>query len=171
MNLIAHYKDLYEKALELTREQEKAIRQMEKEKEKTLSYEQEVIGLRNFLYQSENNSHAETSADEADSFEADLSYLKEKRLALFGGHPNFLTKMKEVLPDIRILNPDEKNKNLSFVSNQTAVFVFTDYFNHGFYYRLVKSLPAGLPLIYLNPTVNVEQTIQNMAKQMRERLK
>lgn len=164
------YKDLYEKALELTREQEKAIRQMEKEKEKTLSYEQEVIGLRNFLYQLEKDAQAGASIDAADSFEADLSFLKENRIALFGGHPNFLTKIKEVLPDIRILNPDEKNKSLSFVSNQNAVFVFTDYFNHGFYYRLVKSLPAGLPLIYLKPTVNVEQTIQNMAKQMRERL-
>lgn len=151
------YKDLYERSLKENENLSKQISQLERKIDKQASYEQEIVGLRNFLYQQQTEAVSEVST----SLENMVEFLQEHSFAIFGGHPNFTQKIKELLPNVRFITPDDQNKSFKFVSNMTILFVFTEYFNHSTYYKLLKEIGGERTrLVYLPKTVNREMTIQ-----------
>lgn len=153
------YKDLYERSLKENDKLKKQIGQLEQKAAKQASHEQEIVGLRNFLYQQQTE---ETPAASSINVNDMTAFLQEHSFAIFGGHPNFTQKLKELLPGVRFIAPDDQNKSFKFVSNLNVLFVFTDYFNHGTYYKLLKSIGEQTRLVYLPKNVNIELTIQYM---------
>lgn len=151
-------KKLQEQVKELTR----TLKQKEEKEKKIISYESEVIGLRNFLYRSQNEIEPVTK----NTPEENKEILNNHSFVVFGGHPVFTNKLKLALPNTRFVSSDEGNISFSFVKNIDVVFVFSEYFNHGMYYKLIKSLPDSAKIIYLPKTVNVNQTLDFMVNEL-----
>lgn len=149
---------LQEQVKELTRK----LKQKEEKEKKIISYESEVIGLRNFLYRSQTGAIPITR----NTPEENQEILRQYSFVIFGGHPIFTNKLKSALPDTRFVSSDEGNISFSFIKNIDVVFVFSEYFNHGMYYKLMKSLSDSTKIIYLPKTVNVNQTLDFMVNEL-----
>lgn len=162
----ARLTDLHATSVNLNQELRHRLDHSEKRAERLASFEQEVIGLRNYVY-SQQTDPAETNT--ATGTESDwLKTIQSYQIAVFGGHTTFTSKLKEVLPDVRFIGPEESGKNFKFVQNLDAVFVFTEYFNHGTYYKLLKQLDDTTRLIYLPKIVNRDRTLSFMATALTE---
>lgn len=148
-------------------ELERKLRQAELQNEEDDSLKKEVISLRNYAYQYQQEFNPEE--EEANSVSV-LTELKEwttqHPAVIFGGHPNMVNKLKGELPELSYRDVDSINRDLEFLQKQEVVFLITNYFNHPFYYKLMKELQS-LPdtrLIYLTGYPNTERTMREMWK-------
>ncbi|WP_260857520.1 hypothetical protein [Bacillus thuringiensis] len=144
---------------------EKQVKELEKQNSRlesdveTLSKEKkELSSLRSFIY----GMNSEIPQDSA-SVDDIIDSLKNVKIAIFGGHPNWQLKIKEYLPHVRVIDVDSLNKSISFIKNMDYVFVNTHYFNHTFYEKIMKEINrTKAELVYLNRTTNTEMTLTEM---------
>lgn len=144
---------------------EKQVKELEKQNSRlesdveTLSKEKkELSSLRSFIY----GMNSEIPQDSA-SVDDIIDSLKNVKIAIFGGHPNWQLKIKEYLPHVRVIDVDSLNKSISFIKNMDYVFVNTHYFNHTFYEKIMKEVNrTNAELVYLNRTTNTEMTLMEM---------
>ena len=96
----------------------------------------ELVALRNFMY---NLEHEEYNDTEISIYEK-IDYIKSKKIAIFGGHPNWHSKLKEVFSDIVVVAPERVNIDFSFVDNMDCAFIHSSYCNHSMYNKLMSRL-------------------------------
>lgn len=144
-------------------ELEKKLKQKEIEIKEEESLKKEVVALRNYAHQ-----HQEEIPDVTTNDVAEVTLLKdwakEHRAVVFGGHPNLVNKLKSEMPTMEYRDVDTLNRDLDFLQNQEVVFLVTNYFNHPFYYKLMSELQK-LPqtkLVYLSGYPNTERTMNEM---------
>jgi hypothetical protein len=143
------------------RKTQKTLQMNQVEMEKNDSSTKELAALRAYMYNSQqvNVVKEETATDRI------LSDLKVKRVAVFGGHPNWRNKLKEVLPNYTFIDVDSINRELTFVDNMDAVFVNYDHFNHKFYERLMKHMSRNDTILhYLSGSSNTDIIIRDIHK-------
>ena len=144
-------------------ELERKLKASEQQIEEGESLKKEVVALRNYAYQ-----HQQEIEPETDDVVSQVTRLRgwtaKHKSVLFGGHPNTVNKLKSELPDVEFRDVDTLNRDLEFLKNQEVVFLITNYFNHPFYYKLMKELQS-LPdtkLVYLTGYPNTERTMGEM---------
>lgn len=144
-------------------ELERKLKASELQNEESESMKKEVVALRNYAYQHQQDIEPET-VDSVSQATRLKGWTAKHKTVLFGGHPNTVNKLKTELPDVEFRDVDTLNRELDFLKNQEVVFLITNYFNHPFYYKLMKEL-QGLPdtqLVYLTGYPNVERTMNEM---------
>ncbi|WP_442637694.1 hypothetical protein [Rossellomorea marisflavi] len=144
-------------------ELERKMKLMEQERKEEQSLKKEVVSLRNYAHQHQEEIPA---ADDNPIDEVKLlkDWADEHQAVVFGGHPNLVNKLKGELPSIEYRDVDTLNRDLDFLQNKEIVFLVTNYFNHPFYYKLMNEL-QGLPntkLVYLSGYPNTERTMREM---------
>lgn len=119
----------------------------------------EIVALRDFLYTSENP----TVDDQTKNIEEKLVDLKKYKIGMIGGHPNWQKKLKEIMPAVILVNPDEINKDLAFIDRLDYLFINTSIFSHAFYERVMKQVgKSEVTLHYLNASGNIKISLQEM---------
>ncbi len=92
-----------------------------------------------------------------------IAYLKHKNILLVGGHVNFQNKLTEILPNIKMFDISENNgKILKNLNTCDAIFLYTDYLNHGLYYRVMGEISNKDKIFYLDNHVNMGLTIKRI---------
>lgn len=92
-----------------------------------------------------------------------IAYLKHKNILLVGGHVNFQNKLTELLPNIKMFDVSENNgKILKNLNTCDAIFLYTDYLNHGLYYRVMSEISNKDKIFYLDSHVNMSLTIKRI---------
>lgn len=157
--------ELYDNSLKENERLRKRLEQAEKKMAKMASYEQELFGLRDYMYQNQSEVEEKEPKKTVETF---IASIQAKKVAVFGGHATFTSRLKEHLPAVRFISPDEKGKNYNFVKNLDVVYVFTEYFNHTTYYKLMNSLDETTKLVYLPKSVNLHRTLAFMAESLPE---
>ena len=155
--------DTYKRKVEnLEKELRKTKENVKKQEKKTQSmedYSKEVNALRTYIYEKEKVELKESPV----SVEQMIDSINKRDMAIFGGHPNWQQKMKEVLPTLTFIDVDELNKDISFVDRKEMVFINTAVFNHSFYRKLMTQMAKNdTKLYYLNESGNIERTITQM---------
>ncbi|MBR4606126.1 MAG: hypothetical protein IKO41_07855 [Lachnospiraceae bacterium] len=118
----------------------------------------ELSALRTFAY----NSTAEDEARETINLESAKSFLAAKRIAVIGGHPNWIAKLKNEVGDgWKFIKPSPSGTvDANFIIGMDFVFFFTDTLSHATYGKYVKACREhGVRFGYLHG-VNVEGTIR-----------
>jgi hypothetical protein len=144
-------------------ELERKLKQAELQNTEDESLKKEVVSLRNYAYQ-----HQQEITPEEVNIVSSLTELKEwtahHRAVIFGGHPNMVNKLKNELPELMYRDVDTLNRNLEFLQSQDVVFLITNYFNHPFYYKLMNELQSlpNTKLVYLTGYPNTERTMKEM---------
>jgi hypothetical protein len=140
------------------------LRKQEQKQKEMNDYSKEVHALRTYVY--------ENQKEEADnvpqiSIEEMSKEIQEHSIAIFGGHPNWKQKMKEVLPSVSFVDVDELNKDISFIDRLEFLCINTSVFNHSFYRKLMSRLNKNeTKLFYLDGRSNPERNIQKMYKEI-----
>ena len=82
-----------------------------------------------------------------------------------GGHSQWQNKMKEYLPNCRFISPDMLNFDINILSNVDIVFIYTNYLNHGMYYKVIDIIrEREIKLEYLKSNINMEIVLNQIIK-------
>jgi hypothetical protein len=134
-----------------------------KENEKINNNEKEVFALRDFIYKIEAEEVEESSL----TVEQMSDELKNLKLVVFGGHPNWQNKMKEVLPNTQFIDVDNLNIDISFTDKSNHVFINTTHFNHTFYEKIMGRLNRNnTTFSYLKGYANTKKTLEEMYQKL-----
>lgn len=118
---------------------------------------QELNSLREFVFGLDNKQEYKVK-------ELDFEGLKDLKGLIIGGHENWQRKMKELLPSFKFIPPDALNFDVSILEGVEGIFIYTNYLNHGMYYKLINEVrKKDLPLYYLNYNVNENIVLQQIA--------
>lgn len=118
----------------------------------------ELIALREFAYNQENTEHSVGSEVPMDK----VGFINSKKVAVFGGHPIWHSKLKELFPNMVLVAPEKVGLDFSFVENFDAVFVHSSYCNHSMYKKLMNVVKMSKCSLGYTSTVNMNLTINEM---------
>lgn len=153
------YKKILEQQ-EMRREKlQNTVRQMS---EKYAGEKDELIGLRNFVYQM---SEEPGKYREPESARTALDEFKKERVVVIGGHEHWRSKMKEIFPEGLFLAGNNNNFDAAVLRNKRYIIFNTDILKHSSYYRIVKEKKKGQRILYVHGN-NVERCISELEKQI-----
>lgn len=144
---------------------EKEIQRLKNELEESCKDKKELIGLRNFLYQA-------AEAPENDTHEVDIKimtdYLNQNvRGIIHGGHPNLLNKLKQLLPEWKVYQPEQKCPAQSII-NADIVVIYSNHIDHSSYNDTIRKIrDSNSKILYLNAT-NIKSFIGSLYKECRK---
>ncbi|PGK52049.1 hypothetical protein CN918_30120 [Priestia megaterium] len=149
------------------KESHKREEKLRKEQEKETAVKQEIAEenevLKKVLFKEDELLDISESTPEEDI----IKKLTNLKVVVIGGHTNYHTKLKEKLPKIRCIRPDEKTVDFSFLTGMDAVVFVTSYNNHTQFYRTKSALKnTKVPLIMIgeqpSPMDLFAQIVQDM---------
>lgn len=140
------------------RDLEKKNKILSQELNKAEEHQQELYALRSFVYSLEAE---EENSDP--SLEYMIEFIKSKRIVVVGGHPIWISKMKQSFPEIRILEASSKI-NISFdsVSKAEILMIFTYQLKHATTRRAINEAEKrNVPIRILGNQVNEDKIVLN----------
>ncbi|HBF4605152.1 TPA: hypothetical protein KOP39_002334 [Clostridioides difficile] len=140
--------------LELELLQKDKIR-LECEIKERYTSKEELVQLRNFMFNQQRQEQEEkVLIDESIN-------LKNIKAIIFGGHPNWILKMKEKLTNFEFIPANTINFNVSILDSYEYVFINTSFIGHAMYYKIIENLNRDNKLRYIN-NVNVDRAIEDI---------
>ncbi len=117
---------------------------------------EELIALRQFVYNLERTAPEDTSISMADK-EKEIA---ERKFCIIGGHTSWHRKLKAKFPKWSFIAlTDYMTITPGFLENKDKIFFFTDYINHITYNKCIAIIRnRKIPFFYLH-AVNMEQVI------------
>lgn len=167
---------LTEKAACLERQQEKFKEMLEqqeirKEKlQKTLrkmseqyaGEKEELILLRNFVYQMGGESEIKRKNRNSAGV---LEKIRKEKVIVVGGHEHWRSKMKEIFPEGLFLAGNNNNFDVSVLKNKRYIIINTDILKHSSYYRIVKEKKKEQTILYVHGN-NMDRCRAELERQM-----
>ncbi len=126
----------------------------------------ELIALRNFAYKF---TKQEDLPDEA-GIDQMQKAISEKRIAIIGGHPNWISKLKKKFPDWTYIQINESSRYISGnFGDYDKVYFFTGFISHKDYYRYVAAFrKAEVSFGYMDGEVNIDKNIAQIYQDLFE---
>ncbi|WP_394187869.1 hypothetical protein [Paenisporosarcina quisquiliarum] len=82
---------------------------------------------------------------------------------IIGGDIKWQRSLFECLPSFKFIEPDELNKDLSFIKNADVIFFNSSYNSHSMFNKVQNEIRnSNLPLHYCGPTTNIEKSIEHI---------
>lgn len=147
---------------ESSRWERKATR-LKQELENVESNKKELIVLREFIFNQQQNVSI-LLEDEPDLFQKSLELLAQKKCSVIGGHPNWIKKLKDILPHFTYLNSDSIHRDFKFLDNQELVFINIDYISHALYYKVMSEFEKNKAKVCLIRGTSFQSSITEMGK-------
>lgn len=127
----------------------------------------ELVALRNYVY----NLTQDDLADKNDDIDAMKDSIKDKRIVIIGGHPNWVAKVKREFPNWRFLSPDASGStDGSLLVNTEYIYFFTDCIKHTAYYKYINVIrKEKLSFGYIHD-INIEANIKQVYKDISNKM-
>lgn len=147
--------ELLKKELELLKSKKESL---EKEVTSFENSKKELIELRNYIF----NQEIETVEDEIKDID-----LNEINGVVFGGHTNWISKMKDILVNWTFVPTESINFDENIIKNNEYIFINTKYISHAVYYKVIKYLTNENKLRYIN-SINIDKSLEDIKKSIHE---
>ncbi|MCC0705013.1 hypothetical protein IC213_18315 [Clostridioides sp. ES-S-0049-02] len=125
---------------------------LESEIKEQYTSKEELVQLRNFMFNQQ---------QEQDVITDESINLENIKGIIFGGHPNWILKMKEKLTNFEFIPADTINFNVSILDSYEYVFINTSFIGHAMYYKIIENLNVDNKLRYIN-NINVDRAIEDI---------
>lgn len=152
-------KELLERIAVLEKENAK----LKKELNENNAMKQEVIKLRNLVFETSNTD------DEVAVTQEDLNVdvLNDKRVVILGGNQGWINNMKQILPKATFAGTESKNGRLDFINKDSIVFINTK-MKHSFYYKIKDILEkVNADYFYVKSGTNINLSLFSMVKNIK----
>lgn len=144
-------------------ELESLLKKKELYEAETESLKKEVVSLREYVFREANESTNEEWDEEVTNVAVNQEALQDVKIAVMGGHQRWHRRLKEALPQIRTVLPEETNIDLSFLRNMDIVCIETSYNNHTLYRRVMGELKQSRAKIYyMNSQMNIHKMLEEL---------
>jgi hypothetical protein len=142
----------------------KNISKLEKELKLSNENEKEFNALKELVYRNSIEESETALTDEIIDINFMLDYLSGRKIIIFGGHPNWVNKLKKYLPDVKYIDA-EKYSSYSFnnLENYDLLAICTNYIGHGLIYKIseaIKSIQSKK--VVMVDDINTEKVISTM---------
>ena len=118
-----------------TKEAENQREETKRVLDETANEHQELLDLRELIYnQANNQNQAETEAEDQS---VELPYHATQRVVVFGGHDTWLKAIKPLLPNVVFVNR-EQNPNAEIIRAADAVWIQANALSHKNYYKIIN---------------------------------
>lgn len=114
---------------------QRRIKDLEGQLQHSKAIEKEVYALREYVFFSNKDDRIIEAKDENI---VDLKQLNAVRGTIIGGHPNWQNKIKELLPNWRIVPAGINTLDANLVVNSEIVVFITSYLNHSLYEKAIE---------------------------------
>lgn len=121
----------------------KKVTMLQKELESEQQKNNELIGLRELMF------NLDRQTEYKEELHIDYDKLKSIKAVIIGGHEKWQQRMKDLLPGITFIHPDQASFDLSLLDG-VPVFFYVNYLNHSMYYRAVEYLRGKGKIHYIN---------------------
>ncbi|MCC0743981.1 hypothetical protein KGF43_15770 [Clostridioides sp. ZZV14-6044] len=115
---------------------------------------EELVQLRNFMFSKQQEQSENISTDESID-------LKNIKAIVFGGHPNWILKMKDKLINFEFISAETINFDVNMLNSYEYVFINTNFIGHAMYYKIIENLNEENKLRYIN-NINVDRVIEDI---------
>lgn len=120
---------------------------------------QEVIKLRNLVFDSTIEDEVAVSKDDLN-----IDVLNDKRVVILGGNQSWVNNMKAILPNATFAGTEAKNSGLHFINKDSIVFINTK-MKHSFYYKIKDVLEKiNVDYFYIKSGTNIDLSLFSMLK-------
>lgn len=147
---------------ELIELQEKEIARLKEELKTERENRQELNSLREFIFKLDNRAYV----DEEKAI--DYTVFDNGNFVIVGGHENWQNKLKQALPAFKFININNANFDTSIIKNADIVFIYTDYLNHGIYYRVISAMKDSDVKIHYLKQQNERLLLAEIEKAIKE---
>lgn len=123
-------------------------KKLEQKTEETAGEHEELIQLRQMMYELQKyiDDNRETTFDE--KTEISFPYTSDKNIVIFGGHPSWLRTMRQLLPEVRFIEPQE-NPDVNAIRNADVIWMQVNAMPHCFYGKIMDiARQRKLPVKY-----------------------
>ncbi|MDX5660741.1 hypothetical protein SIM64_12440, partial [Clostridioides difficile] len=118
-----------------------------------ITSKEELVQLRNFMFSKQQEYIENIPTDERD--------LKNIKAIIFGGHPNWILKMKDKLINFEFISAATINFDVNILNSYEYVFINTNYVGHAMYYKIIENLNENNKLRYIN-NINIDRAIRDI---------
>lgn len=146
---------------------ERQLSRIKRDMEQVESNKKELIALREFMFNQSNQAIEDTDSEPGD-YAKTLDILSNKACAIIGGHPNWVRKVKEILPTYTYIDVESLHKDLKYLDKKEIVFVNTDYNSHSLYHKVVAQLEKSETKLHLICGTSIQKTILAMGKALKQ---
>ena len=131
--------------------------------EKYQSEHQELVKLRNYVYNLESEQVTSDEISNDDMVKA----LSDKKILIIGGHPNWISKMKSIFPDWDYIQTENFSTiTPSITDGKDKVFFFHKFISHAEYNHFTAYMSKNnIQFGYLSK-VNIDDTITQIYKEL-----
>lgn len=154
--------ELEDMFVEKERENEKLKSAMQEMEMRHQKEREELIRLRNFVFQSDAIESCDERLEEEDE---KLKEMKAEKMVIIGGHPGWQQKMKQQFPNSQFIALNSTHFDTSMVKNKKYIVVNTDMLKHGSYYRIMAEKQKEQKVCYVHGS-NIERGIRELAMQV-----
>ena len=143
------------------KEAEEMVHRYESERE-------ELIALREFAYQTQQEEEIRNGLSEEEM----KAVIKEKKIAIIGGHVNWHNKLKQQFPDWRfVLSEASKVVDGKMLDGCDKVYFYTNHMSHVVYGKFISAVrERKIPFGYLG-SIHIESVIKQVYGDLCEELK
>lgn len=110
---------------------ERELKQYKDKEKESKIYEEELFALRNLMFSLDNQEDFENDN------KIDYDKLENAKFLIIGGHEKWQQRMKELLKNSIFIHTDNLAFDINLVNSCERVYVYTNYINHGIYYKVI----------------------------------
>lgn len=128
---------------------------LKKELDEVSQLKKELFALRTMVYRNGESKPVEMSRQEM------IEEISLYKVAVIGGHYNWVSKMREVLPKVDFIDlHDNVGRDMRKLSSYDYVVINTAFMNHSAYNKVVANIEGELR--YINTHVNIDLSIKEL---------
>lgn len=106
--------------------------------------------------------YSEEEEQEEEDIEDIMNILNNFNCIVFGGHRNWVNKLKELFPNFVFLEGTDVNKGLPNIEKVDFIFINANFFNHAFFRKIQNYTKKETKVFYLSGYGNMNRTILEM---------
>jgi len=149
------------RVLETAKERERELDQKQEELNalqlKLDKMQEEISELQDQIHEKDEQADAfQTLVDTYTSEETPVQRILDEKpplpenAILIGGHPNWQKKIREIYPDLRIIDPDNNTFSIDRIRNAELVLLNVTHMSHKQYYRIMPAIRQyDIPIKYI----------------------
>lgn len=121
----------------------KNVKRLKKEVDIAKENQVEFVAMKEYIYRNSirEDELAVSMKDDDISIEDKISYLNDKKIAIFGGHPNWVNKLKKLLPEARYIDTNAcSSRKFNRLDKYDLLVICNLFISHGLSWRVSEAI-------------------------------
>ena len=149
----------------------KNVKRLKKELEDSKENQTEFIALREYVYRNTlSESEIAVTFEDSIPLEEKINYLNERKVAIFGGHPNWVNKLKKILPNAKYIDTNAfSSRKFTRLDKYDLLVICNLFISHGLYWKVSEAIKnVKSKKVVIIDDINTDIIINNLYDAMKE---